>query len=312
MKAILFGAGSIGGYKPDHIDNENTGCLTHAHAIAKYMEPLAVVDPDGKKCSYVKNKWGFKRAVGSYQVLAQSQIEEADLFVIATPPSTHRELVRFLASMGAAGKTILIEKPCGVSARDAYEIDKICTKAGIKTFVNYQRCYLRAYDMAEIRKQIGSVESIVLHYCRGWKRDACHFFALLDWWGWDIGALAKTEGGYTDFSEDDRTFSAMDYFGGLHIIAHDGRDADVFQIEIYGKEGRAVFEQHGKLLSYYHHEKEQTFGEYQSWSSVPAVTIPTGLEDGLSAVYDTILGTKRGGWIDARNAMEIHEMMEAK
>lgn len=300
-KAVLIGAGSIGGTKPDHIDNPQTGILSHAHAINVYCEPLAVIDRDQDKAEAVAKKWGFRNTdqdMGVYQA--------ADLFVIATPTETHLEVFGKLLPW-LAGKKVLLEKPAGESHLAARAIYELAKEKHVQIAINYQRCSLPAYDAEFLEQQIGPRNRwrITLHYCRGYVRDASHFFALLQLWDISPGAL-YLQGGIDDYSSEDLTYSAVG--NQVHMVAHDGRIADVFQIEIVGDRGRAVFEDHGKRLEIYYHQRETTFGDYQTWASAPEVSVTTGLENGLSAVYrDLLSGVPR---VTIADAVEIWKLIE--
>lgn len=311
-KAVLIGAGSIGGFKNEILDNVNTGVITHGHAIWKHCNPVAVVDPDAEKRNYVKNKWRFRDAWGSFELIPDKG--SVDLWVIASPPETHLDVIRQLSPYLNKKKVVLLEKPAGTCRVDAEDIQNLSSTYGFKVFINYQRCYLPDYDAKKIQQHIGSIEDITLHYCRGFVRDASHFFALLSqWWPmYFIGEVSSTHDGYTDFSMRDLTIDAM--APRLHIVAHDGKIADVFQIEIVGKTGRVVFEDHGKIMAVYPHKKETTFGTYWAWGNVPELTVNTGLDNGLDAVYSSILANKPKGFTiaDALKTWEIiHKFLEA-
>lgn len=305
-KAVLIGAGSIGGFKTEILDNPNTGVITHGHAIWKHCEPVAVVDPDAEKRNYVRNKWRFQDAWANLGIMPDKG--SVDLWVIASPPETHLAVIRQLVPYLNKKKIVLLEKPAGTCRGNAEDIQNLSSTYGFKVFINYQRNYLPDYDGKKIRQHIGSMEEITLHYCRGFVRDASHFFALLSqWWPQSfIGEGHRTREGYADFSMCDQTIDAM--AARLHIVAHDGRIADVFQIEIVGKTGRVVFEDHGKVMAIYPHKKETTFGTYWAWGNVPELTINTGLDNGLDAVYSSILADKPRGFTIA-DALRTWEIM---
>jgi hypothetical protein len=302
VKAALIGCGSIGGFKPDHIENSTTGVLTHAHAISKYMEPVVCFDIDEEKRNYVKNKWHFAEALADYRDYDFSGI---DFVALATPAEKHFAQA-WLLFPKLTGKTVLLEKPAGNCVPDANGIRGLAVEYGINVAVNYQRCYLPTYEKRYLERLIGYADRwhFVLHYCRGYHRDASHFFALLQKWGVEVCPFVL-HGGIPDYSEKDLTYDAMG--GQFRLIAHDGRIADVFQVEIYGPEGRVVFSDHGKRLDVFLHGRESTFGDYLSWATTPEVTIRTGLESGLEYVYKSILESRESFGIE--DAVQVWEMM---
>ena len=302
-KAVLIGAGSIGGFKPEHIENVNTGVISHGHAINRFCLPVAVIDPDPEKRNYVKNKWKFSAAVESLDFLPNK--DKVDLWVIATPPETHRLVFESILPY-ARGKMVLLEKPAGADKQDAELIAAMAKTNRVQVFVNYQRCYLPDYQHRVLVQHIGSISEVTLHYCRGFKRDASHFFALLKLWGVVPCNSRLSTKGIPDFGKADLTFDAM--ADRVHICAHDGRAADVFQVEVVGGKGRVVYEDHGKLFSLYTHKREVTFGDYNSWNNVPDVVVPTGLDNGLEHVYKSILQQHPRGFT-IQDALGVWNMM---
>jgi predicted dehydrogenase len=303
-KAVLIGAGSIGGFKPDHVENELTGIISHGHAINRLCNPVAVVDPDKEKRFYVKNKWRFAMALPDVDLVPDKA--DIDLWVIATPPETHRRIFEQLLPY-IRGKTVLLEKPVGMDRQDAELIAGFAKRNKVRVYVNYQRCYLSSFQKKAVLDFTGDFEEVVLHYVRGFHRDACHFFALLRLWGVEIKNPQLSKIGYADFSKADLTLSGM--ADHVHLIAHDGRVADTFRVEVVGKKGRVVFEDHGKLLCSYPHKQEATFGSsYKSWGHVPEVMTATGLDNGLEAVYNHILARQPG--FSVGDAVAVWQMME--
>jgi hypothetical protein len=302
MNAALIGCGSIGGYKPDTVENESTGIISHGHAIAVHMEPVVCFDPEKDKRNYVKNKWGFSEAKEDFR---EYNFSDIDFVALATPAGSHLTHFYLLAEQ-MQGKTVLLEKPAGNCLPDVRKIAEIADKNNIKMAVNYQRNYLSAYSREFLETMIGpaSTWKFVLHYCRGYHREASHFFALLSAWKIPVPAF-RLFGGIPDFSEQDLTFDAVS--DRFHLVAHDGSLADVFQIEIYGIDGRVLFVDHGRLLEVSYTRKEETFGDYFSWGRVPDFTVRTGLETGLAYVYSAI--TDGNDVCTIGDALNVWEMM---
>lgn len=306
LKAVLIGAGSIGGNKPDNIENEQTGILSHGHAISRFCAPLQIIDVDAGRAEYVGKKWGFQKI----ETDIGNIYRDADLYVIAVPTDKHYAVVDVLRQKAIlqCDIRVLLEKPATYCGGGAAKLAEMFSFYGPRCFINYQRNYLYAYQPEFLEAHIGSRDTwtVVLHYCRGFVRDASHFFALLHLWGIDPRPLVQF-GGIADYSRDDLTRDAVG--NRVHLVAHDGRVADVFQVEVCGEYGRAVYSDHGKTLSLYQHQREKTFGEYMSWSEEVVTACGTGLDSGLEVVYSKITAEKPTG-VTIYDAVEIWKMME--
>lgn len=90
-------------------------------------------DIDQSKCLEVK-----KLSNRILEITDKIETVNADVFVIATPESTHLPLIRRIVKNKMA-KTIVCEKPVGLSESELVEIEHELTNTTISFFVNYPR-----------------------------------------------------------------------------------------------------------------------------------------------------------------------------
>ena len=107
------------------------------------VELYAVADPDSRARAAVQNELGLTRVLDSPEaVLALSEI---DAVIVATPTSTHAEV---LIAAAKAGKAIFSEKPLAVSLAETHAVLAAVELAGVPLQVGLMRRFDPAYRQA--------------------------------------------------------------------------------------------------------------------------------------------------------------------
>lgn len=102
---------------------------------------VAVFDPNSEANQAVAKQFGV-RAVADVNELLRSDIEAV---YIASPPSVHREQAIACAK---AGKSVLSEKPLGMTVPDAKAMIAACKKAGVKFGTAFLMRFLAQHQAA--------------------------------------------------------------------------------------------------------------------------------------------------------------------
>ncbi len=124
--------------------------------LAKNAELVAVMDTNMAAAQACKEKYNAKYAFDNYEELLA--IEEIDAVYIASPVFCHKEQA-FAAAK--AKKHILIEKPVGMSVKEAEKIAKVCEKEGVKLGVGFMmRFHAYHQEMKKIVSE-GKIGEIV-------------------------------------------------------------------------------------------------------------------------------------------------------
>lgn len=110
--------------------------------LAENVELVAVMDTNPEFAEKVKEKYGAKYAFTTAEELLS--LDEIEAVYIASPVVCHKEQA-FLAA--DAKKHILIEKPVGLTSKEAEEIKNYCEKAGVKLGVGFMMRF-HAYHQA--------------------------------------------------------------------------------------------------------------------------------------------------------------------
>lgn len=117
--------------------------------LCENAELVAVMDTNIKAAERCKERYNAKYAFDDIDKLLS--IDEIQAVYIASPVFCHREQVKASAK---AKKHILIEKPVGITIKEAEEIAAICEKEGVKLGVGFMMRF-HAYHQ-ELRKIIQS------------------------------------------------------------------------------------------------------------------------------------------------------------
>jgi predicted dehydrogenase len=158
----------------------------HAQAVADVGAGAArlVAVAGGTRAGALAADFGAAPEESVDAALARSDV---DAVVIATPHTTHMDLVRASA---AAGKHILLEKPMGVEVAECDEMIDICRSARVRLMVAHITRFLPATVIARQIVQdgaIGDLRMISVHRIlegypnSGWTLDPREGSAWLDW-----------------------------------------------------------------------------------------------------------------------------------
>ena len=127
-------------YQPDNIERKGIGImkfgilapgniarkLAEAASGIDQIEKYAAASRDLGRAEAFAEKWGFSRAYGSYQELAEDP--EVDLIYVASPHSHHYEQARLCLEHG---KHVLVEKAFTVNAAQAQELINLSEEKGL-------------------------------------------------------------------------------------------------------------------------------------------------------------------------------------
>lgn len=135
-----------------------------AHSMAKAVseidkiERYAVVSRDLKRAEKFAEKWGFEKAYGSYEEMAQDP--QVEFVYVASPHSHHYEHAKLCLEHG---KHVLVEKAFTVNARQARELIRLSEEKGLLLAEAIWTRYMpsrRMIDDILACKTIGNVTSL--------------------------------------------------------------------------------------------------------------------------------------------------------
>ena len=168
INTIIIGLG-----KSFYLNNKyNT--YTHSFSIKKYRKIFInkLLDKNYKK---IQNAYKLMKC--KYNNIKLSNIKNLQLIILSTPTKLHfKSLKKLLNNLAVKPKCILVEKPCGISLKEANKIQDLCRQKKIKIFVNYFRNYENYYLL--IKKNFKNNSNISISYSGDFLNNASHFISL--------------------------------------------------------------------------------------------------------------------------------------
>lgn len=262
-KTIVIGCGKVGAMF--EIDSELPKPASHAAAFAANPNTVlaALVDPDEAQ---------LKRAGEYYNVPTFADPAKAlasiapDIVVIATPPSTHEQLLSLTTSSGV--KVIVCEKPVSDTLESAHRMIEAASKADTIVILNHQRRLFPLFERAKEKitaGELGEIQQVNAYYSNGLFNNGTHAidalcFLLGDRIEWVTGAhnehnIAAPFGG----KNVDGIFRFTSGASGT-IQSLDNDSYGIHDLVIYGKKGALAIGQYGFSFSWIPVAQNVTFG----------------------------------------------------
>lgn len=279
--AGVIGCGRIGSLLSE--DKLREKPCTHAESLFKNnnIQLIAGADLDLEKLNYFSNKWGVKKVYTDYKLMLEEN--KFDIISIATPPSTHLEIVEKCVEHKV--KIILCEKPISTNIKDAEKIVSLCKLKDTLLIINHSRRfsipYIKVRDLLK-SDALGKLKTICCNISTGapkieedYKKngggilihDGIHVvdtvkFLLGDIEPSDIYAQIKfAENGA---KVEQNLQCIMNYQDGLCVfIDCSDRDYFHFEIDIQGDKGRITI---GNGIQKYYIKAESPY--YENFNSL--------------------------------------------
>lgn len=142
------------------------GGIAHSMAKAvtqlKEIECYAVASRDHRRAEAFAKKWGFEKAYGSYEEMAEDP--QVELVYIASPHSHHYEHARLCLEHG---KHVLLEKAFTVNSMQAEELIRTAREKGLLLAEAFWSRYMPSRKMMEdliSQGTIGEVQSVMADF----------------------------------------------------------------------------------------------------------------------------------------------------
>jgi len=223
---------------------------THARAAAEHpaFEICAAVDSSPARRAIFERIYG---CAAYASVASAAAVVDAELVILATPTSTHLEvLIEVLSS--TRPEVILCEKPLSYDLADAKRIVELSDEAGVSLFVNYMR---RAdVGAIEIKHRIDSGRlhtpvKGVAWYSKGYFHNGSHVFNLLEFWLGPYICSKKLNPGRLWEGLDPEPDILVEFKGGSVIFRSAWEEAfSHYTIELLSHSGRLRYDKGGELI----------------------------------------------------------------
>jgi predicted dehydrogenase len=253
-RAALIGCGRIGAdCNPPGVGSSRI----QSHAQAYFDHPntqlVAAFDLDSARLQSSGERWQIPRLYTDLGSMLRT--ERIDILSISTPANTHLEILeRILKADSVAG--VLLEKPIALNVEQAVRMQSFAQKSRTKIAVNYIRRYLPAYNLIRekyIRGELGAIQHVRVAYTKGVMNNASHAIDLLRFFFGDpCDVQVLTTLGNAD-QPDPTLHFRLDFHQGFEawFVALDAHAYNVFDVEIFGTQGRILFGDLGHSCQFY-------------------------------------------------------------
>lgn len=267
LNALCIGAGSIGALKPDKFDSPiSENILTHCKAYDSHpdIHLVGVVDIDGEKAVKAARKWDTEYYFSIAQAFKENKI---DIVSVCTPTNTHYNVMAELFYYDF--KLLIAEKPFCVDSTEA-KIIKDSYKAKNKPIlIDYIRHFEPEYKKLKDQIAQGILKPVFAHaiYNRGLRHEGCHAIALFNYLFGKYKGGSSLTWGFIEEMPGDMSITAQLSFEkcpSVILTPTDGRDYSIFDIDIFFKDRRINFSEHGLYMDTYLVAPEKVYGNYNA------------------------------------------------
>lgn len=222
------------------------GGMGSYHAAAASEVPglnlVAVVDKDPERRKAAEQEFPYVRTYSAVGELAQD--DDVDICIVATPPVNHAEISMTLLD---ANKHVISEKPMCLNLKDAKGLISKAKAMDRMLSVNQNRRWdrdFRAIAKAVSDRKVGNLFNIETfvggfeHPCRAWhSEESVSGGAIFDWGSHHIDWITQLYGSTpakVSMTQHKRVWHDVTNVDQIrvHMLWHDGREAQFFQSDI--------------------------------------------------------------------------------
>lgn len=312
IKVAVIGLGRIGsGY-----DRGRVGRVPRSHVGAirgnRACELVAVCDSLPASRDRFRRDWGEN--VPAYDSLARLLAHvTADVFVVATPAETHRNVIARLVE--ARPRLIFCEKPFCATLDDARRAQALAARRRVPIIVNYHRRFdPRFARLARRLRTLGRPAFAQVTYRKGLMNYGSHSVDLLQYF---FGAVVRVEAERMRSPLADPSYSAtLSFAGGLQarMSGVDGARYELMDFEIFYPEAKVRLGLGGFLVELFRPEGSRVLPGYVTLPE-RGTTLARGTVSGLAEAYRELprilRGTSRRDVATAASAVGVHRVLHA-
>jgi predicted dehydrogenase len=294
LRTLLVGLGSIGvAYAEDKAMARTVPYVTHAQVLRDHpaFSWEAAVDTSEVARERVRGQWGIARVAGALEELGG--LEEFDVAVLATPPSSRISIIARLPNLRA----VVVEKPLGASFADSDQFRRACVERGLVTQVNLTRRadqVMRGLANGGIKHAIGEPQCGFGVYGNGIINYATHTVDLVRMLLGEVVAVqALSRGGSFEYGPlaGDVNFSFVLYLAsGVSVVLQPLRFSNYREgsLDIWGTTGRLEILQEGLLIRSTSREPCRSLQGAHELAAEEATLSATGYGHALYDLYDDL------------------------
>lgn len=253
FRAGIVGCGRIASDFAD--DPKMRGDIfTHAEAYSTCKDTIlvAVCDKDPEQLARCGERWMVSSCYLDLQEMVR--IESLDIISVATPDSTHYQVIKNILSIPNSSKVILCEKPLATSLKEAEEIVRLARENEVILAVMYMRRHAKNFQALKdfiSSGRLGNIQAISGWYTKGIYHNGTHWFDALRFLAGEVAWLIAWNNLANDLEDP-----TLDVVLGLKsgciasLRAADSKAFTIFEMDILGTKGRIRILDSGYQIEY--------------------------------------------------------------
>lgn len=271
-RAAVIGCGKIGSELS--VDPFLKGdVFTHAEAYSRCVktEVVALCDSDPAKLEAAARLWGTPATYSNAHDLVAS--EKLDIISICTPTPTHGEILLAVLDSPNPPRAILCEKPLGMTLAESEIMAELAAKKNVVLATVYMRRY--ANNFRALKKfldggGIGKLQVVTGLYIKGTFHNGTHWFDMLRYLCGEV-ELVSGLNNLGETREDPTLDVALRLKSGAFatLRACDHTAYTVFEMELFGTEGRVRIVDSGFEIELYKPMPSERYAGYVELQRVP-------------------------------------------
>jgi predicted dehydrogenase len=278
-----MGCGDLGSDAGESIDSHAA-----AFSASASTDLVAVCDLDATRARACGERWRVPHWYSDPAEMLRDTRPE--LVSIATPDETHLSVLEVVLQ-AACVRGVLLEKPVGLNAADAFEAQRLAERSNTPIAVNYTRRYVPSH--VSLRKTLrcgglGEIQCVSGYYTKGTFHNGTHWFDLARFLFSDIVEVAAFPG--APGRPHDPSYDAhLSFDSGLRgsVMGCDAAAFSLFEMDIIGTHGRIRLVDSGFTIEVYAATPSDTHPGYTVLA--PPTKSQPGFEDALLRVVEDLV-----------------------
>ena len=321
FSAALIGAGRIGFLH--EFDPNRRKPATHYGMLNdnKKINFVAVCDANKKNLNLIKKNNKKINLYESYRYMIQE--ERPDIVAIATWRDTHYEIMNYCADNGV--KAIICEKPIAENLNDSKKIVNKLKKLNIPIFINHRRRF--DSEIIKIKNKIdkniiGNILQVNCFYVYGLLTTGTHLIDTLRYLFKDTQGEVKSVLGLNNQSNsfspsDDPNVDFILFFSNglkIYVQSLDMKSYDIFEFNIFGKNGKIVIKNIGRDIEIYNIIKSSEHKGFTELSNKPKKIYGGSPRNQFGELINNVIDTLKGqskSFSNGEDSIQVMKIIKA-
>ena len=237
----------------------------------------------------------------------------AEVIVVATPENTHSSILREILNFNP--KLVFCEKPLATTLGEVKALAKAYEKINTALIINYNRHFLKEYCQIKqslLAGELGTIQSVLFYYSRGFLRNASHNLDLVLWWFGEPDDFI-IEGQRKGITENDPTLSLLlKYSSGteIRLVGLESSNVLINEVDIIGTNGRIQIDTMGRIV-FSKVDKHPNYNMFKGYfkGKEKKIDLSIALPNAVNTIYQWLMGEAKLP-TPARDSIALHKLIQ--